>query len=169
MRTVEDLFRRHAADVLAYALRRVDASLAEDVVSEVFVIAGRKLASIPDEDPVLWLYGVARRVLANQRRAASRRAAAHRSLAVLARDQPDHVAPGDRSVPLLDALAALRPADREVLMLTAWEGLDAAQAAVVLGCSTAAVHQRLSRARTRLAAELAARGAPRPRPAEVTP
>jgi RNA polymerase sigma factor (sigma-70 family) len=169
VRTVEDLFRRHAADVLGYALRRADASLADDVVSEVFVIAGRKLASIPDEDPLLWLYAVARRVLANQRRAASRRVVLYRALAVLGRDQPHHAPPGDRGAPLLDALAALRPADREVLILTAWEGLGAAHAAVVLGCSTAAVHQRLSRARTRLAAELAARGAARPRPAEVTP
>ncbi|HEY6761705.1 MAG TPA: sigma factor-like helix-turn-helix DNA-binding protein, partial [Baekduia sp.] len=55
-------------------------------------------------------------------------------------------------------LAALRPADRDVLMLTAWEGLDAARAAVVLGCSPEAVHTRLHRARTRLAAELERRG-----------
>jgi RNA polymerase sigma-70 factor (ECF subfamily) len=39
-------------------------------------------------------------------------------------------------------------------MLTAWEGLDARDAAAVLGCSTAAFHTRLHRARTRLQAEL---------------
>jgi RNA polymerase sigma-70 factor (ECF subfamily) len=52
------------------------------------------------------------------------------------------------------ALARLRPADREVLLLTAWEGLDAAQVAAVLGCTPQAVHTRLHRARARLRAEL---------------
>lgn len=35
-------------------------------------------------------------------------------------------------------------------MLTAWEGLDAAQAAAVLGCTPEAVHTRVHRARARL-------------------
>jgi RNA polymerase sigma factor (sigma-70 family) len=62
--------------------------------------------------------------------------------------------------PLLEALGALRPADREVLMLSAWEGLDARQIAAVLDRSEPAVHQRLHRARARLRTQLEAR-APR--------
>lgn len=154
MRTVEHLYRAHARHVLAYALRRTDAATADDVVSEVFVIVERRLADVPaDAGP--WLYGVARRVLANQRRSDSRRAALRAALGVLARVAAAVPAPEfEADTPLLAALAALRPDDREVLMLTAWEGLDARDAATALGCSTAALHTRLHRARARLQAEL---------------
>jgi RNA polymerase sigma-70 factor, ECF subfamily len=155
VRTVEDLYRAHARHVLAYALRRTDAATADDVVSEVFLIAERRLADVPT-DARPWLYGVGRRVLANQRRSDGRRAALQVALGVLARDSAPIPPPGlDAGTPLLAAaLAALRPDDREVLMLTAWEGLGARDAATVLGCSTAAFHTRLHRARTRLQAEL---------------
>jgi RNA polymerase sigma-70 factor, ECF subfamily len=51
---------------------------------------------------------------------------------------------------VLEALAALRAADREVLMLVCWEGLDSARAARVLGTTSVAVRLRLHRARRRL-------------------
>jgi RNA polymerase sigma-70 factor (ECF subfamily) len=154
VRTVEHLYRAHARHVLAYALRRTDSATADDVVSEVFVIVERRRADVPvDARP--WLYGVARRVLANQRRSNSRRAALQAALGVLARNAAAVPAAGfEADTPLLAALEALRPDDREVLMLTAWEGLDARDAATVLGCSTAALHTRLHRARARLQAEL---------------
>ncbi|MEA2220653.1 MAG: hypothetical protein QOJ35_3279 [Solirubrobacteraceae bacterium] len=152
--TVEALFRLHATDVLAYALRRTDAASAEDVVSEVFLVAGRKLDAIPREQTVLWLYGVARRVLANQRRGERRRVALTGALMLLQRDRVDEPGRGDG---VLEALAALRPADREALMLVAWEGLDTSQAAAVLGCSPDAMYVRLHRARSRLQAELTRR------------
>ncbi len=53
------------------------------------------------------------------------------------------------------ALAELREGDRELLLLIAWEGLEPAQAAKVLGCSRNALDTRLHRARKRLAAALA--------------
>lgn len=148
--TLEELFRRHASDVLAYALRRSDPQTAEDVVSDVFLIAGRHLDRVPESAPNLWLYAVARRVLANHRRAERRREALARAIGHSARER---TLPEPAS-PLVEALASLRPADREVLMLTAWEGLDAASVGRVLGCSTHAVHTRLHRARMRLQAKL---------------
>lgn len=155
---VERLFSDHASDVLAYALRRADRATAEEVAAEVFVIAWRRADRIPQAEPLLWLYAVARRLLANERRAARRRAALHDVLGLLAaRGHQAAPAPGGDAgagAELREALAALRPADREVLMLTAWEGLDGAQAAHVLGCSPQAVHTRLHRARARLAAQL---------------
>ena len=154
MRTVEDLYRAHARQVLAYALRRTDAATADDVVSEVFLIVERRLADVP-ADARPWLYGVARRVLANQRRSDGRRAALQTALSVLARDRAPVPPPQFATdTPVLQALAALRADDREVLMLTAWEGLDARDASAALGCSTTAFHTRLHRARTRLQAEL---------------
>src|SRR6202012_2965598 len=56
-----------------YARRRVAPDLAADVAAEVFVIAWRRLADLP-ESPLPWLYGVARRVVANQIRAEGRAA-----------------------------------------------------------------------------------------------
>jgi RNA polymerase sigma-70 factor (ECF subfamily) len=149
---VDALFREHGVDVLAYALRRTDPGTAEDVVAEVFLIAWRRIDRVPQSEPVLWLYAVARRVLANQRRAAHRRAAL---VAVLGPLTSRHEAePEPAGSALTAALRRLRPDDREVLMLTAWEGLDASRVAAVLGCTPQAVHTRLHRARARLRAEL---------------
>jgi RNA polymerase sigma-70 factor (ECF subfamily) len=149
---VDALFREYGADVLAYALRRTDGETAEDVVADVFLIAWRRAERVPDREPVLWLYAVARRVLANQRRATRRREALVDVLGTLAgRHGAAHEPDGS---PLTAALGRLRPHDREVLMLTAWEGLDATQAATVLGCTPPAIHTRLHRARARLRAEL---------------
>ena len=150
---IEALFRLHGEDVLAYALRRTDRATAEDVVADVFVVAFRHPGRVPEREPILWLYGVARRLLANQHRAARRRASLADALiavAAIGEAQPEREVDGE----LLRALAALSPADREVLLLTAWEGLDGAQAAAVLGCSVGAVHTRLHRARARLQALL---------------
>jgi RNA polymerase sigma factor (sigma-70 family) len=150
----ERLFADHAPDVLAYALRRADRATAEDVVADVFAVAWRRWERVPDREPVLWLYAVARRLLANERRAAQRRAALTAALGPLARHRtapPPGLASRNG---LREALGVLRPADREILMLTAWEGLDGNQVAVVLGCSPQAVHTRLHRARARLAAQL---------------
>jgi RNA polymerase sigma-70 factor, ECF subfamily len=59
--------------VLAHALRRTDAGAAHDAVAETFLVAWRRFDEVP-RDPLPWLYGVARRVLADQRRAGRRRA-----------------------------------------------------------------------------------------------
>lgn len=149
---VDALFREHGADVLAYAMRRTDAGSAEDVVAEVFLTAWRRADRVPDTEPVLWLYAIARRVLANQRRAARRRQALVDVIGPLTRWHA--VAPEPGGSALTEALGRLRRDDREVLMLTAWEGLDASQAAAVLGCTQQAVHTRLHRARARLHSEL---------------
>jgi RNA polymerase sigma-70 factor, ECF subfamily len=145
----EELYRTHAGAVLAFVRRRTVAG-AEDVVSEVFLIAWRRLEDVP-ERPVPWLLGVATRVLANRRRA-ERRASALRGR--LANEQL--TVPGlgvAATVPnstLLAALALLSERDQEVLVLVAWDGLDRAQAAEVLGISTGAFAVRLHRARRRL-------------------
>jgi RNA polymerase sigma-70 factor, ECF subfamily len=58
------LFEAHADAVRAYALRRIDASAADDTVSEVFVVACRRLDEVPG-DALPWLLACARRVIAN--------------------------------------------------------------------------------------------------------
>jgi RNA polymerase sigma factor (sigma-70 family) len=142
-----DDWHRH---VLAYALRRADPTTAEEVVAETFVIAWRRIDAVPDP-PLPWLLGVARRVLANQRRGDRRRVALLDRLQFEARVAD---ASGEEGQALA-ALATLSERDREALVLHAWEGLDHADAATVMGCSSATFAVRLHRARGRFARALA--------------
>lgn len=163
------------ARVLAYALRRSDSFAdAEDVAAETFAVAWRRRDSLPQSmdpstpaDALPWLLGVARRVLANQRRGQRRR------LALTWRVGADVATPRhslvtrlgeDADSPTMTALRRLAPADQELLRLVAWEELDHAQIAVMLDISPNAVAIRLHRARRRFRAILAAAGA---LPAEV--
>jgi RNA polymerase sigma-70 factor, ECF subfamily len=151
----ETYFRGYAAQVHAFALRRAEPEAAHDATGETFLIAWRRRAEMPAE-PLPWLYGIARRVLANEQRAANRRLALITRIAAQP-TAPDGVAA--RDLDILEALATLREIDREALLLSAWEGLSAKEAATVLGCSTTAFAVRLHRARRRLASavtELAA-------------
>jgi RNA polymerase sigma-70 factor, ECF subfamily len=160
-------FRAHYADVLAYGLRRLgDRAAADDVASETFVVAWRHRNTLPDE-ALPWLYGVARRVLLNERRAARRRERLDARLggecSVSAGDPADIVS--ERAT-ILAALGRLSEPEREALRLAAWEGLSRDRAAAVLGCSRNAYAIRLYRARRRLARHLAADPSPnrQPRP-----
>jgi RNA polymerase sigma-70 factor (ECF subfamily) len=138
--------------VLAYALRRADRATAEEVVSETFAIAWRRMDDVP-EPPLPWLLGVARRLLANRRRGERRR----RALLDRLRSEPVATAqaPPGEGRGVLTALATLPERDREALLLHAWEGLDHAGAATVVGCSAATFAVRLHRARERFARALA--------------
>jgi RNA polymerase sigma-70 factor (ECF subfamily) len=163
-RRFESLFADHSAAVLAYARRRIDAGRADDVLSEVFVVAWRRLDDVPS-DALPWLLACARRAIANQRRAARRQNA----LAERLRDTPTP-APTEPKVQeseLRLALRGLGERDREVLMLVAWEGLEPACAAAVLGCSRSAFAMRLHRARRRLAAAIEKDAGTRPDAMEV--
>ncbi len=122
---------------------------AEDTAAETFAIAWRKLDTVP-ADALPWLYAVARRVLANQRRGLGRR---ERLTALLrVEDVPTPLRLGeDRDGPASQALAVLRPADQEILRLAAWEELGHQQIATVLGITPNAVAIRLHRARARFA------------------
>ncbi len=156
-RRLEALFVEHAAAVRAYALRRVAVGAADDVVSDVFVVAWRRLEDLP-ADELPWLLGCARRIIANQRRATRRQSALSERLSHERPGAP--VQPPNVDSVLGEALGALSAADREVLMLVAWEGLDLARAAAVMGCSRRAFAMRLHRARRRLADALGRSGDP---------
>ena len=158
----EQLYRDYSGLVLGYALRRTEGPHdAADVVAEVFVVVWRRLDDVPPgDDARLWLYVVARNTLANHIRGHRRRD----RLTARAGAGLDGFAaalPADRGIdrePIAAALAALGPADRDVLGLVGWEGLDHAEAAVVLGCTRATLRVRLHRARRRFARQLRDRG-----------
>jgi RNA polymerase sigma factor (sigma-70 family) len=151
------MFRENYGAVRAYALRRAPGDIAQDVVADTFLVAWRRLDDVPD-DALPWLFGVARGVLANQRRSAKRSSALERRLATAAagagsRDPGEAV--GDAEI-VRAALGCLSDRDREALMLVAWHGLSGARAARAAGCTRPAFAVRLHRARARLAAELEA-------------
>jgi RNA polymerase sigma-70 factor, ECF subfamily len=142
----QEIYGRHLAAVRAYVRRRAPAELVEEVVSETFLVCWRRMDRVPD-DPLPWLYAVARRTLANERRKRDRSPLLH-----VAPRHAEPVLAGDAV--LAKAFAALAEADQEVLCLVAWEGLALREAAVVLGCSAVACRVRYHRARRRLAERL---------------
>lgn len=152
----EALYRAHCDRVAAFVYRRSPAAAADDVVAEVFLTAWRRLEEMP-EDELAWLLRITRGVLSNRRRGEGRRTALRERLVAhaAAEEQAREDAPEGES-PVLRALACLGERDREVLLLVAWDGLDRAQAARVLGISPGAFAVRLHRARRRLEAALAA-------------
>lgn len=149
---LERLFDAHAAAVRAYALRRTDAATADDAVSEVFVVACRRIDDVP-ADALPWLLACARRVLANQYRGTRRRLALVDRLSAASGEAvtPTEAGGAER---LLRALDSLSEGDRELLMMIAWEGLEPPRAAAALECSRATLAVRLHRARRRLRAAL---------------
>jgi RNA polymerase sigma-70 factor (ECF subfamily) len=164
-------YAAHHGPVLGYLLRRTASpDDAADVLAETFLTAWRRLEDMPPGPQArLWLYGVARRVLANHHRGERRRSAlAGRLRADLAAAyQPPEYA-GELAW-IAAAFRRLPAADRELLALSSWEGLDPGQIAVVLGCSRNAARIRLHRARKRLADELAGEPAPAAQPALPVP
>ena len=147
------LFAEHHRHVLAYALRRTDERAdAEDVVAGAFAVAWRRFEDAPAEELRLaWLYAIAARVLANQRRSRRRLSALRSRLQALPPPGPPERVELEGVVA---ALRELRPEDQEILRLAAWEGLNSAELAVTLGCSENAAAIRLHRARKRLAEQL---------------
>ena len=150
----EAIFAAHYGDVHRYALRRAEPPLAEEIVSETFLVAWRRLERVPEE-PLPWLYATAGHVLANRRREAQRHArragAAAAQPAQTARDPAERFAERDAA---LRAFAALSEPDREALRLVAWERLSLADAARAAGVTRPAFAMRVHRARRRLAVHL---------------
>ena len=153
------LFETHFDAVLAYARRRTDQlSDAEDVVADSFTVVWRRRADLPPDPSqhLPWLYGIARRVVANQRRGSARRIRLWERLKALPVGQG--TAGSARLSSAVEALARLSDDDQEILRLVAWEDLSHAEVAVALGITTNAAAIRVHRARRRLEAQLKGSG-----------
>ena len=159
MQRFERIYEQHRPAVQAYVRRRAPDHLVEDVVAETFLVCLRRLDAVPEES-LPWLYAVARKTLANQRRKLSRQVPA----GALAAAEPQPTGDGT----LAAAFSQLGERDREVLRLVAWEGLSLREAAVVLGCSAVACRVRFHRAKVRLADRLERGASFRPEPKGVT-
>jgi RNA polymerase sigma-70 factor (ECF subfamily) len=148
--------------VTAYAARRGCAD-PEGIAAETMSIAWRRLADLPAEDPRPWLFATARNLAWAEWR--SRRRTSRVDL-----DDLELAAPAARPLGLADdldpalaaALRSLPAADREALLLIAWEDLTPALAAASLGISAATFRVRLHRARRRFRAAVEAATSSRP-------
>ena len=157
------LFREHETAIREYCSRRLGVNEANDAAADVFVVAWRKISTMPQGDEaLLWLYGVARNVVRNAERTHRRKfrlAAKLNSLAHEPGSGPEHITirrAEDRMV--LKAMAMLLPRDRELLRLKTWEELSRSDLATVLGISVEAVDMRVNRALKRMARALKAVG-----------
>src|SRR5664280_111815 len=116
--------------------------MARDVAAETFTVAWRRMEQLPAE-PLPWLYGVARRVLANELRSQHRRdrltsrIELAASVAGVPTVQPDHALEVTTSAHIRATIAKLSPRDQEVLQLIAWEDLECAgRGWQIISCAT---------------------------------
>jgi RNA polymerase sigma factor (sigma-70 family) len=147
--------------ILGYATRRCDnAEDAADIVAETFAVAWRKIDTMPSgHEARLWLYGVARNVLANHRRGLVRSRSRNVALDMDVADLYAYSPEGSVELgTIARAFRELSDDDRELLSLVAWEGLDHSEIAKVLDCSRNSVRVRLHRARKRFSRALASAG-----------
>ena len=157
------VFDRHGGEILRYVHARLGLDLAEDVTAETFLAAFRSRdrydTTRPDARP--WLYGIAVRQIASNRRAEARyrRLLASAHLDLVTEDFSDRAAERVSALALRPQLAAvldgMRWRDRELLLLVAWAGLSYEESAAALGITVSAVKSRLNRIRVRTRASLA--------------
>lgn len=153
---LEAAYIANAADLLGYFGRRLPLPAdAADLLGETFLVATRRSRHLPTdgEEARMWLFGIARRVVANAARGASRRhrltARLREHLATLPPEAPD-----DQSLQVRAALDAI-PADQsELIRLVLWDGFPVPEAAQILGISESTARGRYQRARTNLRAHL---------------
>lgn len=149
----EAVYRELYAPICGYALRRVrDPEDAAEAIAETFATLWRRFDRCPQEDELRpWLFGVARRVIANQHRGERRRSALGERLAANVDPAALEAAHSEEATSeLARALSTLSEPDRELLSLVAWEGLTREELAIALGTNRATVRLRLHRARKRL-------------------
>ena len=141
------LFRAHAVALYRYFVRRAPQSDADDLTADVFTTAWRRRADVPAEAELAWLYRTAGFVLANHRR---------KGRPVPVADLPDEIDDSDPAQlsiddeTVRDVLSRLAPRDRRILLLHAWDGLEADELAAVLDITRGGADAALSRARARL-------------------
>lgn len=153
--------QRHEVAVHGFLARRGGRQAADDLLGEVWVraFAARGSYDLGHADARPWLYGIARNVLKAHWKAnpAVSQSAVEPPLDPWD-DVVDRLDSAARAPMLASALRALPAAEREVLLLVAWEQLTPAEAAAVLGVPQGTARSRLHRARTTLRPILA--GAP---------
>jgi RNA polymerase sigma-70 factor, ECF subfamily len=134
-----------------YLIRRAHPDAVDDVLSEALTTLWRRIDDVPDQNPLPWCYGVARRTLANHRRGEARRLQLVDRLTA----EPQGTGEPEDSDPALEsALEQLSREERELIHLWAWEELEPREIAVVLESTPNAISLRLTRLKKKLGAEI---------------
>ena len=141
-------------DLWRYVQRRsINTEEARDTLSEVFLVAWRRLEDIPaGQEARLWLFGVARNLVKTSWRKRKRRGdlVVRIGSEMSTRGTTDEELDNSGVLKIVKALQFLSENDQEILRLVAWEDLSHKEISVVLGCSENAVAIRIRRARVRL-------------------
>jgi RNA polymerase sigma-70 factor (ECF subfamily) len=149
---LEQAYIANAPDLLSYFGRRVHIPAdAADLLSETFVVAWRRADRLPadPEQTRMWLFGVARRVLANAARGDIRRSGLADRLRAHLETRPSEHVDGD-ALDIRAALDALPDDQSELVRLVLWDGFTMPEAATILGIRETTARGRYQRARARL-------------------
>lgn len=166
---LEELFEAHHHDVWCFVARRAGRDAADEIAAEVFITAWKRRGAFDKAVGSVraWLFGIAlnhvRNHLRSERRAARALDRVAAELLVRAPGNIDATAPGAEQLRVVfAAVAKLRPEDRELLLLVAWEQLSYQEIATVLDIPIGTVRSRVARSRERLQRAVAKeRGVPR--------
>ena len=154
----ELLYQRHAPTIQRYVVRRLGPDAADDIVAETFLLAFRHRAGYDTArgNVLPWLYGIATNLLGRHRRdeirlyTALARTGIDPVTAPFTDQVDERVTATAASRRLAQALAGLKAAYRDALLLTAWGGLTYEETAAALGIPAGTVRSRISRARADL-------------------
>ncbi|WP_437671772.1 RNA polymerase sigma factor [Sorangium sp. So ce131] len=174
-RAFDDVYGRYAPRLFRFLVRLAGRrDVADDLFQDTWLAVARHADRLAeDTDLCAWLFTIARNRYRSHRRSALidlARAALFSREPARPAPEPEGAADARADVAALEAALRELPAvHREVLLLGAVEGLEAAQVAGVLGIREDAARKRLSRARAELAARLEKRNAERPRQGPAPP
>ncbi len=167
-RSLEALLERHQAQVYRFGMKMCrDPEDAQDVLQDTLLAMARGVRDFRGASSIsTWLYTIARSFCIKKRRRSKFAPEPERSLETDAAPETAELADPGRSPDevlaakqvrgaLEQAIGALDPMYREVLLLRDVEGLSAAEVAEVLGIGVAAVKSRLHRARLSVRAQVA--------------
>ena len=152
------IFDRHFTEVHGYLSRRAGSDIADGLVGDVFRIAFENQSRYQADRPCAlpWLYGIAANVLRQSRRSEQRRLRLVDRLTSEAtarntvEDESTRSRAGEEVAMVVDALANLPEAEREAVLLYAWEDLSYGEIATAQDVPVGTVRSRLNRARKRI-------------------
>jgi RNA polymerase sigma factor (sigma-70 family) len=172
--TFAGVFERHFSSVHRYIARRLGSDLADELASEVFVVAFVRRAgydrAVADARP--WLLGIATNLVRRHWRAERRwLRACERVASALPDDEKRSAAPdaGQLDESLLSALRSLARRDREALLMLAWGDLTYEEIALALDIPIGTVRSRINRARRGMGEALGSRKSTLPAASPLPP
>lgn len=157
-RSIERLYRAHYGFVWQ-AVRRfgVVPPQTDDAVQDTFITAYRRYDEHAMPSAKAWLYGIARRIASNYRRADFRRVRRHAAVATSVSDPGERPASPEMIVVFDRFLAGLDPVDRELFVLSEIEGMTGPEAAHALALNTSTTYSRVQSLRRRFREAVAGR------------